>query len=46
MTVLLAAAGVGVAIVGLALILPCQACRKRRERFRAAYAVWKAQKKS
>lgn len=45
MTFLLAAAGVGVAIVGIALILPCEACRKRRERYRAAYAAWMAQKK-
>lgn len=36
MTALLVASGVGVAIVAVALILPCEACRKRRERLKAA----------
>jgi hypothetical protein len=31
-----------VLIVGVALALPCAACRKRRERIHAAYAAWKA----
>lgn len=42
MKIVLIAAAVGVfVIVGAALILPCPACRKRRERLRAAYAEWK-----
>ena len=28
-----------------ALVFPCPACRKRRERLRAAYAAWKARQK-
>lgn len=33
--------GVGIiAIVGLALILPCEGCRLRRERMKRAYAQW------
>jgi hypothetical protein len=44
-TVLLTASAIGVAlIIGLALALPCAACRKRRERMQAAYAEWKARK--
>jgi len=31
-------------IVGVALALPCAACRKRRERMRAAYAEWKSRR--
>jgi hypothetical protein len=29
------------AIVGLALVLPCKACRLRRERLERAYENWK-----
>ncbi|MBL8645459.1 MAG: hypothetical protein JNK21_16115 [Rhodospirillaceae bacterium] len=29
-------------IVGLALALPCEACRQRRERMKQAYAAWAA----
>jgi len=43
MIVLAAASAIGVIlIVGLAMILPCKACDKRRERLRAAYDVWRA----
>lgn len=31
-------------IVGVALILPCEACRLRRERMKRAYAAWQAAK--
>ena len=42
MTALLIASAIGVALIlGLALILPCPACRLRRERMRAAYARWR-----
>lgn len=34
------AIGVG-AIIGLALILPCEGCRLRRERLKRAYALWR-----
>jgi len=45
MTALLVAAGIGVFfIVGLALLLPCPACKKRRERMREAYARWREQR--
>lgn len=45
MIALLIAAGAGVILIlGIALILPCPACKKRRERMRAAYAEWKARK--
>jgi hypothetical protein len=45
--IVLIAAAVGVLVIfGTALILPCPACRKRRERLRAAYAEWKAKKPS
>jgi hypothetical protein len=47
MTALLTASAIGVAlIIGLALALPCAACRKRRERMQAAYAEWKSRKAS
>ena len=47
MTVLLTAAAVGITlIVGAALVFPCPACRKRRDRLRAAYAAWKARQKT
>lgn len=32
-------------IMGFALALPCVACRKRRERMRAAYDEWKARRR-
>lgn len=32
--------------VTLALILPCPACQKRRQRMREAYAKWQAEKDS
>jgi len=42
MIALLIISAVGVALIaGLALILPCEACRLRRERMRAAYARWR-----
>jgi len=45
MTVFLWATGLGVAlVVVLALILPCPACRLRRERMRDAYTRWRAHK--
>lgn len=45
MKIVLVAAALGVLVIlGAAFILPCPACRKRRERFRAAYAEWKARK--
>ena len=31
-------------IVGVALILPCEACRLRRERMKRAYEAWQAAK--
>ncbi len=43
---LLAAAATGVILIlGAALVFPCPACRKRKERLRAAYAEWKARKR-
>ena len=45
MTALFVASGAAVgAIVLLALALPCPACKRRRERIRAAYAAWRAAK--
>lgn len=42
MTALLVSSAIGVALIaGLALLLPCPACRKRRERMQAAYARWR-----
>lgn len=42
MIALLTISAVGVAlIIGLAMVLPCEACRLRRERLRAAYARWR-----
>ncbi|MBX7201205.1 MAG: hypothetical protein K1X51_17700 [Rhodospirillaceae bacterium] len=47
MTVLLIVSGVGVVVIlGAAFAFPCPACRKRRERLRAAYAGWKARQKN
>jgi hypothetical protein len=47
MKALLIVSAIGVTlIIGLALILPCAACRKRRERMQAAYAEWKSRKVS
>ena len=42
MELLLVVGGLVAAIVALALILPCEACRLRRERMKQAYAVWQA----
>lgn len=33
-------------LTGLALILPCEACRLRRERMKQAYATWQATRTS
>ena len=45
MIIALAVSGTVVAIiVALALILPCPACEKRRQRMREAYAKWQAEK--
>lgn len=42
MITLLTVSAIGVALIlGLAMILPCEACRLRRERMRAAYARWR-----
>jgi hypothetical protein len=42
MTVVTITTGFVVAIiVGLAFVLPCPACEKRRERMRAALARWR-----
>ncbi len=41
MTELAVIVGLTVAVIGLMLALPCQACRKRRERMEAAYAAWR-----
>jgi hypothetical protein len=41
-TALLAIAGITAGLVAaLALMLPCSACEKRRERLRAALARWR-----
>lgn len=40
----LISAAVVMVIVGLALALPCRACKVRRERMRAAYERWRAAK--
>jgi hypothetical protein len=42
--VLVATAAILAAIIGLALILPCAACRKRRKRLEAAYREWQRQR--
>jgi hypothetical protein len=44
MELLLVVGGLVAAIVALALILPCEACRLRRERMKQAYATWRADK--
>lgn len=41
-TVLAVAGGILLAIVVVALVLPCEACRLRRERMKRAYAAWRA----
>lgn len=42
MTIALIAWAIGVgAVIGLALILPCEGCRLRRERLKRAYAQWR-----
>ncbi len=38
-SVLVVVGGLVVAIASIALILPCQACRLRRERMKQAYAL-------
>jgi hypothetical protein len=44
-TALLVASAIGVgAIIGAAMILPCPACQRRRERLRAAVAAWRGKK--
>lgn len=35
-----------VAILGAAFILPCEACRRRRERIQNAYEQWRSDKRS
>lgn len=35
-------AGILAIIVALALMLPCEACRLRRERMQKAYEAWRA----
>lgn len=42
MSALLTVSAIGVALIfGVAFVLPCPACRKRRERMQAAYARWR-----
>lgn len=41
MTALAVIVGLTAAVIGLVFALPCQACRKRRERMEAAYAAWR-----
>jgi len=40
-TVVLVAAALALIIVGIALVLPCPACERRRERLKAAYDSWR-----
>jgi hypothetical protein len=44
MELLLIVGGLLAAIVAIALILPCEACRLRRERMKQAYAAWQAKR--
>jgi hypothetical protein len=44
MEMLLIVGGFLAALVAIALILPCEACRLRRERMKQAYAAWRAQR--
>jgi hypothetical protein len=39
---LLIVGGLLAGLVAAALILPCEACRLRRERMKQAYAAWQA----
>ncbi len=41
MTALAVTVGLIAVLIGLVFALPCQACRKRRERMEAAYAAWR-----
>jgi hypothetical protein len=41
-TLLAVTLGLLAAIVALALVLPCEACRLRRERMKRAYDAWRA----
>lgn len=43
-TILIVWAAAIALIVGLALLLPCQGCRLRRERMRRAYEAWRKAK--
>ena len=46
MILMLSVSAAGIALImGLALALPCAACRKRNERMRAAYAEWKSRQR-
>jgi hypothetical protein len=45
-TLMLIVGGLVAVIAALALILPCEACRLRRERMKQAYAEWQARQKS
>ncbi len=42
---LLICGGILAVIVIVALMLPCEACRLRRERMKQAYAAWQTAKK-
>jgi len=44
MIVLAVSVGFIALFVALALMLPCPACQKRRQRMREAYAKWQAEK--
>ena len=45
MTIVLIASAIGVALViGTAMALPCPACKRRRERMRAAVLEWRRAK--
>jgi hypothetical protein len=46
MVLVLSVATVVSGIVVLALLLPCEACRRRRERMRQAYAAWQARQRA
>jgi hypothetical protein len=41
-SVLVVVGGLVVAVAAIALILPCEACRLRRERMKQAYAQWQS----
>jgi|GEM_PF-3200124 len=46
MTLLLIVGGCTAALAALALALPCEACRLRRERMKQAYAEWQSRQKT